>query len=123
VGKNLYGDISVFDAAGTWVGGTNGDKVSINAGNLLFLSSKLTDQLVVTGEHTQDYVQFTYGSSSWTSMDTDQTVKTGWCVNGGWNKKEDDISTCLDPLSSAIPSLIFYRVRVSLHDSRIFLLT
>ena len=88
VRKNLYAIISLKDAAGNDIGDTNVDPandpmgIGINDGASYFFTSKLPNSLVITGEHENDYVQFTYGGLSWKS----KTPNGGaHCNNGGWD--------------------------------------
>ncbi|GME29000.1 putative esterase family protein [Neofusicoccum parvum] len=88
--NNLSADIVLKDNAGTEIGNTGGNK-GINAGSSLSLSSKLPSQLVVTGEHQGDYVQFTYGDLSWTNGEPkkdDGGATLAYCNSGGWDPKE-----------------------------------
>ncbi|KAF2421195.1 hypothetical protein EJ08DRAFT_653521 [Tothia fuscella] len=52
----------------------------------LKISSSLKDQLVITPEHTGDYIQFTLGSLSWKSGDKDDKAAV-YCKVGGWDPK------------------------------------
>lgn len=90
--KDLSADIVLKDNAGTEIGNTNGNK-GINDGASLFLDSKLPSQLVVTGEHSGDYVQFTYGDLSWTNTEPkkDGDVTLAYCNSGGWDPREGPV--------------------------------
>ena len=74
--KNEIGAITAND--------TDSLGVPINAKDPYSFTSKLPMPIVITGEHRGDYVQFTYGGTSWRS-----TTKTGpaTCSNGGWDPK------------------------------------
>ena len=50
--------------------------------------SKLPNAIIITGEHENDYVQFTYGSLSWTSR---TTTGSATCSNGGWDPRDGPI--------------------------------
>ena len=49
--------------------------------------SKLKNELVITGEHRGDYVQFQIGDLGWTSKE-DSTDGKAKCDAGGWDPKE-----------------------------------
>lgn len=93
--KNLYAVIHLKDGAGNAIGDTNIDDpansplgASINADDPYSFSSKLPHDLVVTGEHHDDYIQFTYGDVSWQSKTPNGG---GHCNNGGWDPKEGPV--------------------------------
>ncbi|KAL8775163.1 MAG: hypothetical protein Q9194_003851, partial [Teloschistes cf. exilis] len=70
--RNLYAIINLKDGKGNAIGDTQVDSKNpigdgINAGAGLEFKSKLPKPLVVTGEHRNDYIQFTYGDISWQS--------------------------------------------------------
>ena len=44
--------------------------------------------LMITGEHENDYIQFTLGSLSWTSR---TTAGVATCSNGGWDPKDGPV--------------------------------
>lgn len=90
--KDLSADIVLKDNAGTEIGNTNGNK-GINDGASLFLDSKLPSKLVVTGEHSGDYVQFTYGDLSWTNTEPkkDGDATLAYCNSGGWDPREGPV--------------------------------
>ena len=50
--------------------------------------SKLPHPLVITGEHENDYVQFTYGGLSWQSKTPNGG---GSCTVGGWDPRDGPI--------------------------------
>lgn len=58
----------------------DGDPYSFN--------SKLPNPLVITGEHENDYVQFTYGNLSWQSKTPNEG---GSCTVGGWDPKDGPV--------------------------------
>lgn len=88
--NDLFAIIHLKDGAGNDIGDTDVNPrtdpigVGINAGNSYSFSSKLPNKIVVTGEHRNDYIQFTYGDLSWQS----KTPNGGaHCNNGGWNPR------------------------------------
>ena len=60
----------------------------INGSDPYSFTSKLPLPLVIVGEYEGDYVQFTYGSLSWTSRTTSGSAT---CSNGGWNPKDGPV--------------------------------
>lgn len=76
--------VTMRDNAGTQIGQTDESSpgVSINANNPYAFRSSLSDALIITGEHTRDYVQFSLGALSWTSADTSGSA---YCSTGGWD--------------------------------------
>ena len=94
VGKNLYAIINLKDGAQNDIGDTSvsistspiGD--GINDGSSYVFNSKLPNPLVVTGEHENDYVQFTYGGLSWQSRTPNGG---GRCNVGGWDPRDGPI--------------------------------
>ena len=57
----------------------------INAGNGTTIQGPLPDPIAITGEHDDDYVQFTYGSLSWQSKQPNGGAQ---CSVGGWNPRD-----------------------------------
>jgi hypothetical protein len=57
----------------------------INVGNGTTIQGPLPNTMAITGEHQNDYIQFTYGSLSWTSRTTSGPAT---CSNGGWNPRD-----------------------------------
>lgn len=92
--KNLFAIIHLKDGSGNDIGGTSVDPNTnpigdgINAGSSLSFSSKLPNPLVVTGEHQNDYIQFTYGGLSWQSK---MPNGGAYCNNGGWDPRSGPI--------------------------------
>ena len=88
--KNLFAIINLKDGNGNDIGDTTVDSTTnpfgdpINAGNSLSFNSKLPYPIVVTGEHENDYVQFTYGDLSWQSTTPNGDAH---CDVGGWNPR------------------------------------
>ena len=60
----------------------------INNGSPYSFTSKLPNPLVVTGEHENDYIQFTYGGLSWQSKTSNGGA---YCNNGGWDPRDGPI--------------------------------
>ena len=94
VGKNLYAIINLKDNDKNDIGDTSVDSAKdpigdgINDGASYTFNSKLPHPLVVTGEHENDYVQFTYGGLSWQS----KTANGGaHCNVGGWDPRDGPI--------------------------------
>lgn len=92
VGSNLYAEVKITDADGkeiyTTPQSTHGPGQPINNAHPLSLQENgMKHALVITGEHTNDYIQFSYGLTSWTSGTTDgdaQCTLKGedWSENG-----------------------------------------
>ena len=83
--SNLFAIITLYDGARASIGNTSvpsgSPGVSINDGaGYVFSTSALPYPLVVTGEHKNDYVQFTYGSLSWTSRKPRGVGVVRWAV-------------------------------------------
>lgn len=93
VTKNLYAIIHLKYGIGIDIGDTNVNftdplRVGINDGAGYPFASFLPYPLVVTGEHEDDYVQFTYGGLSWQS----RTPNGGaHCDVGGWDPRDGPI--------------------------------
>ena len=91
--NNLYGNVVMKDANKVIIGQTVNDKdhplgYSMNAGNPYSFTSKLPTALVITGEHENDYVQFTYGSLSWQSKTANGGAS---CTVGGWDPRNGPV--------------------------------
>lgn len=92
--KNLFAIINLKDGAGNDIGDTGVDPTTapigsgINDGSSYTFTSKLPSALLVTGEHENDYIQFTYGGLSWQS----RTPNGGASCNvGGWDPRDGPI--------------------------------
>lgn len=92
VASNLYASVEITDASGKTVYTTPGSAHSpgqpINDDRpLKLMKSGMDKTLTIVGEHTNDYIQFSYGSTSWTSSDTEgdascKLVGDDWDKNG-----------------------------------------
>lgn len=88
--SNLYGIINLIDNSKTTIYATSksagkGYGDPINDGNHFSVQGPLPNPLYIIGEHENDYIQFAYGSLSW----TDNTPNAGaQCTNGGWDPKD-----------------------------------
>lgn len=92
-GNSLYGVVKMYDNAKNVIGQTaqNDDHpigYAMDDGNSYNFSSKLSDPLVITGEHEHDYVQFTIGALSWQSKTPNGGAS---CTVGGWNPKDGPV--------------------------------
>ena len=92
-GNNLYGVIKMYDDKKNVIGQTVTDQdhpigYPMDAGNSYHFNSKLKDPLVITGEHENDYVQFTIGSLSWQSKTPDGGAT---CTVGGWDPRDGPV--------------------------------
>ena len=67
----------------------------MNAASSYSFGSKLPQPLVITGEHANYYVQFTYGGLSWQSKTPNGG---GRCEVGGWDPRDGPI--CNDLLGA-----------------------
>ncbi|KAL9066984.1 MAG: hypothetical protein Q9161_007228 [Pseudevernia consocians] len=90
---NLYGNVVMKDNNKAIIGSTVIDDshpigYAMDVGNSYSFSSKLPNPLVITGEHENDYVQFTYGSLSWQSKTPNGG---GSCTVGGWNPRDGPV--------------------------------
>ena len=99
--KNLYANITMYDNAKNMIYETPQNYLAngglgepINSGNGATFQGPLPQAIYITGEHEHDYVQFTYGSVSWTSRTTSGPAT---CKNGGWNPRDGPI--CLGSAS------------------------
>lgn len=88
--QNLFAIINLKDGAGNDIGNTSIDRKKnpigdgINADSSLSFNSKLPHALVITGEHLNDYVQFTYDGLSWQSKTPNEGA---YCNNGRWDPR------------------------------------
>lgn len=86
--QNLFAIVNMVDNDKNDIGDTETDPPNntlgdpINTSDPYSFTSKLPLPLVIVGEHENDYVQFTYGSLSWTSRTTSGPAT---CSIGGWN--------------------------------------
>lgn len=99
-GNNLWGVVKMYDNDKNVIGETTTDDdhpigYAMDDGNSYSFSSKLPQPLVITGEHENDYVQFTYGGLSWQSKTPNGG---GSCDVGGWDPRDGPI--CDDFLGS-----------------------
>ena len=95
MGKNLYAIVNLKDGAKNDIGDTSVSDssdpfgVGIDDGaSYNFNNSELPYPLVVTGEHKNDYIQFTYGSLSWQSKTPNGG---GSCNVGGWDPRDGPV--------------------------------
>ena len=92
--SNLFAIVTLLDNNKANIGQTSVDPTKnpigdpINSSDPLSFDSKLPNPLVITGEHMNDYVQFTYGTLSWTSR---TTTGPATCSNGGWDPRDGPI--------------------------------
>lgn len=92
-GNNLYSHVKMYDNNRAVIGETVNDNshlsgYAMDAGNSYSFTSKLPNPLVITGEHDNDYVQFSYGGLSWQSK---KSIGGGSCSVGGWDLKDGPI--------------------------------
>ncbi|KAK2606049.1 hypothetical protein QQS21_003567 [Conoideocrella luteorostrata] len=90
VASNLYASVKITDNGGKVVYTTPGSAHSpgqpINDGHALQINEKgMAKTLTLVGEHTNDYIQFSYGDKSWTSND-DKGDATCKLVGDNWDK-------------------------------------
>ena len=86
--NNLYAIITLYDDKKNKIAETSADKQlgdPINDSDPLHFKSKLPYDLVVVGEHENDYVQFNYNGLQWKSRDTSGPAT---CSNGGWDPRD-----------------------------------
>jgi hypothetical protein len=90
--KNLYANITLYDNSKKVIYQTPENYLAngglgepINVGNQATFQGPLSKPVQITGEHEHDYIQFTYGSLSWTSRTTSGSAT---CQNGGWNPRD-----------------------------------
>ena len=98
--SNLFASVTVTDGEGSVLGETAVNDtyplgMPINVGdtyaflpNGLSTTPSMTTPLMITGEHEDDYVQFTLKSLSWKSR---TTTGVATCSNGGWDPKDGPI--------------------------------
>ncbi|KAI9764588.1 MAG: hypothetical protein M1840_008317 [Geoglossum simile] len=94
VESNLYASVKITGADGkeiyTTPQSTHSPGQPINSAKPLSLQENgMKNALVITGQHTNDYIQFAYGSTSWTTMTKEAaTDGKGSCKLKGndWNK-------------------------------------
>lgn len=91
--NNLYGTVLMVDNNKATIGQTVTDAdhpigYAMDDGNSYSFDSKLPHPLVITGEHENDYVQFTYGSLSWQSKTPNGG---GSCTVGGWDPRDGPV--------------------------------
>ena len=92
-GNNLYGNVVMKDNNKAVIGSTvindqHPIGYAMDDGNPYSFTSKLPHPLVITGEHENDYVQFTYGSLSWQSKTPNGG---GSCTVGGWDPRDGPV--------------------------------
>lgn len=88
--KNLYGNVVMMDNNKNIIGKTVNDikhpiGYHMDNDNPYSFTSVLPHPLVITGEHENDYVQFTYGNLSWQSKTPNGG---GTCTVGGWDPRD-----------------------------------
>ena len=98
--SNLFASVTVTDGEGNVLGETTVNEtyplgMPINVGdtyaflpNGLSTIPSMTTPLMITGEHENDYIQFTLGSLSWKSRTTTGVAN---CTIGGWDPKDGPI--------------------------------
>lgn len=92
--SNLFADVTVMDSENNVIGKTAINAtyplgMPINVGDTYaFLVNDSSTQLMITGEHAGDYIQFTLGSLSWKSR---TTTGVATCSNGGWDPRDGPI--------------------------------
>lgn len=89
---NLYAEILLLDNDKNVVTNIT-DMIPINVGDYASVFG-LTHPLEITGEHENDYVQFTYGDVSWQSKTPNDEAGAG-CTVGGWDPREGPTCTSL----------------------------
>lgn len=92
-GNNLYGVVTMYDNDKNVIGQTVKDDghpigYAMDDGNSYSFTSKLKDPLVITGEHENDYVQFTIGGLSWQSKSPNGGAS---CSVGGWDPRDGPV--------------------------------
>ena len=93
--SNLYADITLTDAAYNVIGDTP-FTVGINAGSPYTFYSNLPNPIVVTGEHENDNIQFTYGGLSWASTTGPSPNGGAYCNVGYWDPRNGPV--CGEPI-------------------------
>lgn len=73
---------------------------------LVSVQGPLPYSLVITGEHTGDYVQFSYSDISWKSTDANNGHSKAWCVTptGGWDPRQGP--TCYIDGGGPVPVIV-----------------
>lgn len=66
---DLYGELTLVDNSKQQIFSTNGTKYPINDRDHAVLVGVLPLELHITAEHTNDYIQFSYGEHAWTNND------------------------------------------------------
>ena len=98
VESNLYAEVDLVHADGRPIyrskRSTRSPGQPINAGKSLSIQEDdMKEALVITGEHSNDYIQFTYGETSWTSGTTNGDAK---CTLKGSDWSKDGPAACPD---------------------------
>ena len=91
--NNLFGVVKMYDNAKNVIGQTVTDNdnpigYAMDAGKSYSFTSKLPNPLVITGEHENDYVQFTIGTLSWQSKTPNGGAS---CTVGGWDPRDGPV--------------------------------
>ena len=95
--KNLFGHVKLVDDKKAVIGETKDDLGKpMNDGAPYRFGSKLKNELVITGEHNNDYVQFTIGGLSWQSKSPNGGAS---CDVGGWDPREGPV--CLGEIGQS----------------------
>ena len=107
VGNNLYGVVKMYDNAKNVIGQTVTDDdhpigYPMDDGKSYSFTSKLNDPLVITGEHANDYVQFTIGALSWQSKTPNGGAS---CTVGGWDPRDGPVCRSRTGNQNAVCSL------------------
>ena len=92
-GNNLYGNIVLKDnnkniIAQSVIDDDHPIGYAMDDGNPYTFTSVLPNPLVITGEHENDYVQFTYGGLSWQSKAPNGGAT---CSVGGWDPRDGPV--------------------------------
>ena len=89
--KNLYGHVKLVDNKKDVIGETESELgLPMNDNEPYRFGSKLKHELVITGEHQNDYVQFNINGLDWKSTEPKNGAS---CDVGGWDPREGP--TCL----------------------------
>ena len=95
VTDNLYANVTLLDNNKHVIYQTpasyfdnNGLGEPINANSGTSIQGPLQHPLAITGEHENDYIQFTYGSLSWQSKQANGGAQ---CSVGGWNPRDGPV--------------------------------
>ena len=97
---NLYGHVTMYDGKKNDIGETTqaDPGVPMNAAKPYSFTSKLKHPLVITGEHSNDYVQFNIDGIQWTSSNPGDNAH---CDTGGWDPRQGPTCTYgRDPVES-----------------------